>query len=222
MISHFRRATLALAATVLLGAGSAGATSMYYGDLLTSDAFGLLPDTRATAQVAFDFSAFELDASWSLDGPGTGLGSAVIPPSKHFSHSFDVPDAKVEKAWLYVSFSDDGADLAPETAVVEFDGGVFETRGFLGWMWPHPIPEIVGGEVTGILTGSGNGKIELTVASRDPRQDFYIHGSLLKVKYDLEGGGGGNGGAVVPEPGGFLAFATGLLVTVGGLRRRRA
>lgn len=200
-------------------ASSAFAASMFYGDLLTSDKFALLSNRHATASLSLDFDPFAIDTSWDLGAVGTGLGSAKIPPAKKYSHSFGVEGATIEKAWLFVSFSDDGLDVSPETAVVEFDGGMFETQGIFGWMWPYPVPEVVGGEVTGFLVASGDGTLDFTVAPRNPNQDFYIHASLLKVQYSLADAPT-DGGSAVPEPGAFLAFATGLLVAAGGLRRR--
>jgi hypothetical protein len=210
-----------LAGAVLLSSSAALAASIFYGDLLTSDKFALLENRHATASLGVDFASFSITPDWTLDAAGTGLGAGKIPPAKTYTHSIDAPaGATIEKAWLFVSFSDDGFDLQPETGVVDLSGLVLSTNGIVsGYQAPSPLTEIVSGDVTANLASSPDGKLVVTVSTASANQDMYIHASLLKVQYSTGGGAGGPGSAV-PEPGALLVFAVGLAVTAAGLRGR--
>lgn len=215
-------APLLLAAGLLLSSSTAFAASIWVGDLLTSDEFPLLSDRHATASLTADFSTFTITPDWTLDGPGTGLGDGKIPPSKTYTHSFSAPaGTTIEKAWLFVSFSDDGFDFQSETGVVDVSGLLGSTHGWVpGYLPPSPLVEIVGGDVTASLVASGSGGLQVTVSSAQADQDLYVHASLLKVQLGT-GGGGGTPGTAVPEPGAMLVFAAGLVVTAASLRGSR-
>jgi hypothetical protein len=206
------------AAATLLASSGAYAATIFYGDLLTSDKFSLLPDRHATAKVTTDFKAFSVDASWSLEPKPSGIGSGLIPPAKTFTHTFNAPaGATLEKAWLLVSFSDDGFDMGAETAAVDLgDGSVLKTKGVAGYLMPSPLGETVSKDVLKLIAG-GDGSVKVTVGAAAPGQDLYIQASLLKVQYSLPSRGLSS---AVPEPGAFLVFAVGIVVTARGLRGR--
>ncbi len=222
---HLRRtAPLLFAAAVMLSSASATAATIYYGDLLTSSKFTLLSDRHATASLATDFKNFSVDPSWTLGPSGSGLGNALVPATgtsgKKYTHSFAAPaGATIEKAWLFVSFSDDGFDSAAETAVVDISGSIYKTKGVLGYLMPSPIVEVVSADVTAQIVQNG-GNVDVVVSPSKTGQDFYIHASLLKVQYST--GSTGRTTSAVPEPGAFLVFAVGLAVTAAGLRSRSA
>lgn len=210
-----------LAAATLLSSTSALAASYYYGELLTTDKFSLLPNRHATATLGSDFKNFSVDSNWALDPVGSGLGSGKVPPAKTYAHSFSAPEgAQIEKAWLVVSFSDDGFDSAKETAVLDVTGSLYQTKGVLGYLLPPPMVEVLTADVTAKVV-SGGGKLGVTISPpAGTDQDFYVHASLLKVQYSLPGTTRPPGGTAVPEPGAFLVFAVGLAVTAAGLRSR--
>lgn len=219
MRMHFRWRTSALVAVATwLAATPALAASFYYGELLTTNKFSLLPDAHATATLTADFANFKLDASWSNDGAGSGLGSGVVPPAKAYSHSFVAPEgAVIEKAWLFVSFSDDGFDGAKETAVVDVTGALYQTKGVAGFLLPAVLAETITADVTTKLVGGG-GVVDVTVAPKGADQDFHMLASLLKVQYSVVPPT--RVVSAVPEPSAFLVFALGLAVAAAGLRGR--
>ncbi len=210
-------APVLFAATTLLVSSGAYAATIFYGDLLTSVKFALLPDRHATATLTTDFKPFSVDAKWSLDPKPSGVGSGLIPPAKTYTHTFSAPaGATIEKAWLYVSFSDDGFDMGTETAVVDLGtGSPLQTKGLAGYLMPSPLGEIVSADVKAQLVG--NGAVKVTVGAKTTGQDLYIQASLLKVQYSTPGTGRST---AVPEPGAFLVFALGIVVTARGLRGR--
>ncbi|MCC6642007.1 MAG: hypothetical protein IT386_12675 [Deltaproteobacteria bacterium] len=215
-------ATLLLGAGLLVSAPAAFAATIWEADLLTSDKFALLPNRHATASVAADFEAFTITPDWSLGAAGSGLGDGKVPPSKTFTHTVAAPaGATIDKAWLLVSFSDDGFDMPPETGVVQIADLTFATSGWggFGYLAPSPLVEVVGGDVTAALVAGGDGSLQVTVSSSQPDRDLYLHASLLKVQLST-GSGGGSPGTAVPEPGALLVFAAGLAVTAASLRDR--
>ena len=211
----------ALVAVATMSSGSTAlAASYFYGDLLTTDKFSLLSNRHASASLGSDFKSFVVDSNWTLDAAGSGLGDGKIPPAKSYAHSFVAPEgAVIEKAWLFVSFSDDGFDSAKETAVVDVTGALFQTKGVSGYLLPTPMLETITADVTAKLA-AGGGKLGVTVSPNSPDQDLYMHASLLKVQYSVPAGG--RVGSAVPEPSAFLVFAVGLAVTAAGLRGRTA
>lgn len=185
-----------LAAAVVLGSGLLAAPSAqaisFYAEILTSSAFPVFPDIRASATLAVDFDPLTLD--WTGMASGPGLGAALITTStpRAYTHSFDpTPDsASVLAAWLFVAVADDQLVDPAETAMIELAGSFWQTG--------QATFNLFFGDITaeGLITTDGD-TFDVTVSSTTG--DFNLLASALKVQF-----------AEVPESGTVLLLGIGL------------
>lgn len=188
MLRSFR---FLLAGLALLVAGSAQAVPFgFYAELKTSAAFPIVSDVTKRLTVSGDFDPFTIDWS-SVASLGSGLGSALVPPTKTYTHTFapDVGVVSVEEAWLFVSVIDDFDLLSKETAKILVDGSLFAQGG--------ATLNLFFGTVTASIGAAGD-TIEVEISAL--KGDFKVLASALKVKF-----------TPVPEPTTVALLAIGLV-----------
>jgi hypothetical protein len=158
-----------------------------------------------------------------LLGPAD-LGHVSVGDPLTYSHSFDVADATVLGATLFVLTTDQPACFARiqgmscelgdlfferEMAAIDVAGEDFAS----GWATHN----LFVGSVTQALIDSGN-TLEVVVTAT--RGDFYVWRSFLLVAYQVTGGAGGGAAAAAPEPGAAVLFGLGTLAVARASRRR--
>ena len=191
------RALRLLAVGSILLATSAAQAVGFYAEVLTPTGFPFFSNQTGRVTLATDFDPF--DIILDLDSFGPGLGNALVPPTKQYTHTFapSVGVASVEAAWLFVSVIDDSFD-GPETVKILVDGSLFEQG--------SATLDVFFGPVT--ITAAGD-TILVNVSAL--AGDFKIVASALKVKF-----------TEVPEPTTAALLALGLSGLAWASRRRTA
>jgi hypothetical protein len=161
---------------------------------------------------------------WQALGPA-GLGHVAAGDPLAYQHSFDVANADVLGATLFVFTVDQPGCVVrmqgvpcevldvlfqPEAADIDVAGSDFAS----GSATLH----LFSGAVTQALIDSGN---VLDVVVTATRGDFYVWRSVLLVAYQAAGGAGGGAAAAAPEPGAAVLFGIGTLAVARASRRRR-
>jgi hypothetical protein len=193
MVRYLR---LLAVASVLFVAGAAQAVG-FYAEIKTSSAFPIFTDMTGRVTLEADFNPLTFD--WDTDSFGPGLGSALIPPTKNYTHTFapSIGVVSVQEAWLFVSVIDD-FDLSPETVRIDVDGSLFEQG--------SATLDVFFGTVTASISAAGD-TIDVSVSSVGG--DFKILASALKVKF-----------TPVPEPTTALLMALGIAGLAWSSRQR--
>ena len=191
-----RSLRLLLVGAVLLVSGAAQAVG-FYAEIKTSSAFPIFTDQTGRVTLQADFNPLTFD--WDTETVGVGLGSAQIPPTKNYTHTFapSVGVASVQEAWLFVSVIDD-FDLSSETVRIDVDGSLFEQG--------SATLDVFFGTVTASISAAGD-TIDVSVSSVSG--DFKILASALKVKF-----------TPIPEPTVALLMGLGLGGLAWSSRRR--
>ena len=193
-----RSLRLLLVGSILFASAAAQAVG-FYAEIKTSSVFPFFSDQTGRVTLTADFNPFAFD--WDTESFGPGLGSALVPPSKTYTHTFapSVGVASVEAAWLFVSVIDDH-DLHAEVVKILVDGSLFEQG--------SATLDLFFGEVTAAISAAGD-SIEVNVSA--VTGDFKIIASALKVKF-----------TEVPEPTTALLMSLGLAGLTWMSRRRVA
>jgi hypothetical protein len=153
------------------------------------------------------------------------LGHVGVGDPLAYSHSFDVPDATVLGATLFVFTADQPACLVPmqgvscdlmdaflqpETLDIDVAGEDFASGSATNHLFV--------GTVTQSLIDAG-GVLDVVVAAT--AGDFYVWRSFLLVAYQAAGGAGGSAPVATPEPGAAVLFGIGAIAVSRATRRRR-
>lgn len=203
-----------LAGALCQATPAAASSVSYYAELLTSDAFQSFSDRRA--QLTLDTAFDPLDVSLYSAFSTPGLGAAMVPPTKTYSHLF-VPPAgvsasQIRSASLLITFVDD-YDIGSESVEIRLDDDV------AAWMGGAVNSRLVlRGDVTSRVSVSDAG-IDVTASAT--KGDAKILYSVYTVKFDPGIATEPPAPAAVPEPQAVLVFALGAAVVAWFIVRRR-
>jgi len=180
----------------------------FYAEILTNDDFPLFPDITASATLTVDFDPLTFDWTGMTSAGGLGTGYVDETTPLNYTHLFDpTPDsANVLQAWLFVSVIDDELDITPETAVVELDGGLWQTG--------QATLNLFFGDITalGLITTDGDTfQVEVFSDPGSGNRDFLVVASAIKVKFEP-----------VPEPDTLALLGLGLAALAAGRAKRAA
>ena len=192
-----RSLRLLVVGSILLATSAAQAVG-FYAEVLTPTGFPFFSNQTGRVTLAVDFNPFDVIAD--LDSFGPGLGSALVPPTKEYTHTFapSIGVASVEAAWLFVSVIDDSFVDGAETVKILVDGSLFEQG--------SATLDVFFGPVT--ITAAGD---TILVNVSAVAGDFKIVASALKVKF-----------TEIPEPTTAALLGLGLAGLAWASRRRAA